>query len=200
LPCVRERYRAWAVPRSQADQILHAFLPRSPTGPSWALFIIRSIVNRMRSRFVGREILPRASFYFTYRPSFSAREGARTPRPDVRIKSSFSPRVLCSLDRHHPTMRSRNSIRRAVGMRRACRRRRQFPTSLGPLRRDWSSLIGGGATHLGRPGGRAIHPHRPHGGPTTASSFLDNGWDYTAGERAPHGKALRDGYRDRAFL
>jgi aryl-alcohol dehydrogenase-like predicted oxidoreductase len=62
------------------------------------------------------------------------------------------------------------------------------------------SLVGLGGFHIGRPreadGIRIVRTAIDNG-----VNFLDNCWDYHAGESEVRmGKALRDGYRDRAFL
>ncbi|HTS18302.1 MAG TPA: aldo/keto reductase [Verrucomicrobiae bacterium] len=62
------------------------------------------------------------------------------------------------------------------------------------------SIVGLGGAHLGRPNEadsiRIIRTALDNG-----INFLDNSWDYHAGDcELRMGKALRDGYRDRAFL
>jgi aryl-alcohol dehydrogenase-like predicted oxidoreductase len=62
------------------------------------------------------------------------------------------------------------------------------------------SLMGLGGAHLGVPSEkdaiRIVHEAMDHG-----VTFLDNCWDYHAGESERRmGKALRGGYRDKAFL
>ncbi|MGD1020243.1 MAG: aldo/keto reductase [Verrucomicrobiia bacterium] len=62
------------------------------------------------------------------------------------------------------------------------------------------SIVGLGGFHIGRPsesdGIRLVRTALDNG-----VNFLDNSWDYHAGDSEVRmGKALRDGYRDRAFL
>ena len=64
------------------------------------------------------------------------------------------------------------------------------------------SCIGMGGYHLGKLGissSDAIHLLRS--GIDRGINFLDNSWDYNKGESERRmGKALKDGYRDRAFV
>ncbi len=62
------------------------------------------------------------------------------------------------------------------------------------------SLVGIGGFHLGRPSdGESIRIVRT--ALDAGVNFLDNSWDYNGGESEMRmGKALRDGYRDKAFL
>jgi aryl-alcohol dehydrogenase-like predicted oxidoreductase len=65
------------------------------------------------------------------------------------------------------------------------------------------SAIGIGGWHLARPGGidEALAVRIVRAGIDGGINFLDNCWDYNDGESERRmGKALRDGYRDRAFL
>jgi aryl-alcohol dehydrogenase-like predicted oxidoreductase len=64
------------------------------------------------------------------------------------------------------------------------------------------SMVGIGGYHLGRPGVDADESIRiVRTGLDQGINFLDNCWDYNGGESEVRtGKALRDGYRQKAFL
>src|ERR1700740_1260304 len=64
------------------------------------------------------------------------------------------------------------------------------------------SMVGIGGFHLGRPGGDLEESIRiVRSGLDQGINFLDNCWDYNGGESEIRmGKALRDGYRQKAFL
>ncbi len=65
------------------------------------------------------------------------------------------------------------------------------------------SAIGLGGWHLGFASGNRedCHSHRSPTRSIAALNFLDNSWDYNDGKSEVRmGKALRDGYREMAFL
>src|SRR5438445_13236453 len=63
------------------------------------------------------------------------------------------------------------------------------------------SLIGVGGYHLGRQADEQETIHIVRTAVDNGVNFLDNCWDYNAGASDIRmGKALRDGYRDQAFL
>ena len=63
------------------------------------------------------------------------------------------------------------------------------------------SAIGMGGYHLGKQSEAAESIQLMHAGIDHGITFLDNCWDYNGGESEIRmGKALRDGYRQKAFL
>jgi aryl-alcohol dehydrogenase-like predicted oxidoreductase len=64
------------------------------------------------------------------------------------------------------------------------------------------SAIGLGGYHIGRPGVSARDAHRIiRAALDRGLNFMDNSWDYNGGESERRlGKALKDGYRDKAFV
>src|SRR5436309_821129 len=63
------------------------------------------------------------------------------------------------------------------------------------------SLIGVGGYHIGMPKDEAVGIQIIRAALDGGANFLDNCWDYHDGvSEVRMGKALRDGYRDRAFL
>jgi len=63
------------------------------------------------------------------------------------------------------------------------------------------SMLGVGGFHLGKPQDPAEAVRIVRGALDAGVNFLDNSWDYADGESERRmGSALRDGYRDKAFL
>lgn len=63
------------------------------------------------------------------------------------------------------------------------------------------SVIGVGGHHIGRPKDEALGIGIIRTALDSGVNFLDNCWDYhDGGSEVRMGKALRDGYRDKAFL
>lgn len=123
-----------------------------------------------------------------------------TPASDSQPESSFSPGVT-----------RRQFLEIAVGASMLSRRpeyaqeketRGEIPRR--PLGRTGEkiSAIGLGGFHLGKPELSEMEAVRiVRTGIDNGINFLDNCWDYNGGESETRmGKALRDGYRQRAFL
>src|SRR6266508_3293342 len=63
------------------------------------------------------------------------------------------------------------------------------------------SIIGVGGHHIGRPKDEQLGIRIIRTALDSGINFLDNCWDYhNGGSEIRMGKALRDGYRDKAFL
>src|SRR5258708_18142342 len=66
---------------------------------------------------------------------------------------------------------------------------------------EWVSLIGLGGYHMGKQADENDSIHLVRSAIDRGVTFMDNCWDYNNGvSEIRIGKALRDGYRDKAFL
>src|SRR5260221_13690872 len=66
---------------------------------------------------------------------------------------------------------------------------------------EWVSLVGLGGVNMGKQAEENDSVHLVRGAIDRGITFLDNCWDYNNGQREIRlGKALREGYREKAFL
>jgi hypothetical protein len=66
---------------------------------------------------------------------------------------------------------------------------------------EWVSLVGLGGNHIGKQADENDSIHLVRSAIDRGITFMDNCWDYNNGQSEIRmGKALRDGYREKAFL
>src|SRR3989454_864082 len=197
-PGVRQRYRhrAAAAGGSDLQGVLYHKAPRDRHGavhqPLHRGIAWRSLVGR--EKFSARR-----EFLFHLTVQGSGARQANSSRLIGRVSVVFHAVLLNDRHRHHYGIRNSFAGRLAYSVQ--GRRCMNIPYRRLGRTGEMVSLVGVGGYHLGRQADEQEAIRIVRTAVDNGVNFLDNCWDYNGGaSELRMGKALRDGYRDKAFL